>query len=643
MITKWNLSNFKSVRKETELQFGPLTIFAGANSAGKSSCIQSILMVSQTLTHRISSRSVVLNGTLTRLGQFNDLRSFGSDQNEIIVGWECKPRTTDPGRSSVNLFPLMSLYRSPLRHTVPGMYRGGITSVSSEIAFDASGPRTKPELLQLQPSLESSNLVCVWKGEDGTDIKSTISIKRTTDLKQKQDSIGFSGLPSDADQEALRQSLEFDTIVDQKSLEEVRELLPSAEVVGCELRHFLPGRLCLRLDAVREQARILAHTLVGLGTRAARTGQFAESDIVIPESIVKMLRIALGGSFPLEAKFPEEARVSITLRDWTSTMAEFRPVDRYRIERQLQQDADLQERIIAEYCSNRKHEFVFRYVPITVGLARGVLYLDSVFTNGINYLGPLRDEPKALYPLPPSPDLADVGLRGEYTAAVLDLHKSQYVDYIEPRHFSAPECKRILSPSRLDQAVVDWLRYLGVAEMVDTADRGKLGHELQVRTPGVSTSHDLTHAGVGLSQVLPILVSALLASEDTTLVFEQPELHLHPRVQSRLADFFLSMALLGKQCVIETHSEYLINRLRLRIASSTKEAPLSPMVKIYFVENRENGSTFREVAVNDYGAIPDWPEGFFDESQDQAEQILRAAADKSRVERKTSHDAKRND
>ena len=103
------------------------------------------------------------------------------------------------------------------------------------------------------------------------------------------------------------------------------------------------------------------------------------------------------------------------------------------------------------------------------------------------------------------------------------------------------------------------------------------------------------------------------------------------------------MALLGKQCVIETHSEYLINRLRFRIASSTKEVPLSPMVKIYFVENRENGSIFKEVAVNDYGAIPDWPQGFFDESQDQAEQILRAAADKSRAERKTSHDAKRND
>jgi predicted ATPase len=238
--------------------------------------------------------------------------------------------------------------------------------------------------------------------------------------------------------------------------------------------------------------------------------------------------------------------------------------------------------------------------------------------------------------------LADVGLRGEYTAAVLDLHKSLYVDYIDPQHFSGPELQKVISSSTLENAVTDWLQYLGVADSVRTTDKGKLGHELQVKTPGGSKSHDLTHAGVGLSQVLPILVSSLLAATDTTLVFEQPELHLHPRVQTRLADFFLSMALLGKQCVIETHSEYLINRLRLRIASSEINIPLSPMIKIYFVEKEGDSSTFREVIVNEYGAIPEWPDGFFDQSQDEAEHILRAATAKRRVLRPNSEDAKRN-
>ena len=96
MIASWKLFNFKSVKNETTLDFGPLTIFAGPNSSGKSTWIQSILLITQTLSHRVRSRSVVLNGLLTRLGQFDDLKSFGGDANEIVIGWECIPQAESP-------------------------------------------------------------------------------------------------------------------------------------------------------------------------------------------------------------------------------------------------------------------------------------------------------------------------------------------------------------------------------------------------------------------------------------------------------------------------------------------------------------------------------------------------------------------
>jgi predicted ATPase len=273
-------------------------------------------------------------------------------------------------------------------------------------------------------------------------------------------------------------------------------------------------------------------------------------------------------------------------------------------------------------------EYVIKFVTTPEELLGAVYYLDAFFASSIAYLGPLRDEPKPLYPLPTSPDLTYVGLRGEYTAAVLDLHRFRLVDYIPPKNFVEPAITSLASSAQLQGAVSEWLKYLGVADSVQTIDKGKLGHEMQVQTPGVAKPHDLTHAGVGVSQVLPILVSCLLSDFDTTLLFEQPELHLHPAVQSRLGDFFLSMALLGKQCIIETHSEYLINRLRFRIASAPLDAPLSSSTKIYFVEKKSDTSTFKEIRVNEYGAIPDWPEGFFDQSQDEAEHILRAAATK---------------
>ena len=147
--------------------------------------------------------------------------------------------------------------------------------------------------------------------------------------------------------------------------------------------------------------------------------------------------------------------------------------------------------------------------------------------------------------------------------------------------------------------------------------------------------HDLTHVGVGVSQVLPILVMCLLADADSTLVFEQPELHLHPKVQTMLGDFFLSMVLCNKQCIVETHSEYFIDRLRFRIAAAPPEKELNSLAKIYFVEKPSQSSAFREVVINEYGAISDWPEGFFDQSQQQAEEILRAAAMKHKASRRS--------
>src|SRR5512136_1871223 len=91
MIKSWSLENFKSVADKTTLQIAPLTIFAGANSSGKSTFLQSILLVAQTLANKVSSRSVVLNGALTKLGQFDDLKSADSDARQIVIGWTCKP------------------------------------------------------------------------------------------------------------------------------------------------------------------------------------------------------------------------------------------------------------------------------------------------------------------------------------------------------------------------------------------------------------------------------------------------------------------------------------------------------------------------------------------------------------------------
>ena len=72
----------------------------------------------------------------------------------------------------------------------------------------------------------------------------------------------------------------------------------------------------------------------------------------------------------------------------------------------------------------------------------------------------------------------------------------------------------------------------------------------------------IKHVGFGISQVLPIIVEGLLMDTDGTLILEQPEIHLHPKVQSLLFDFLYSLVIQGKNVIIETHSDHFITRMR---------------------------------------------------------------------------------
>ena len=651
MITKWKLSNFKTVRADTELSFAPLTIFAGANSSGKSSWIQSILMICQTLSHRISSRSVVLNGSLARLGQFDDLRSFDSPKKQITIGWECEPRSlAGDGVVTSKYLDGSPFPRRVVRRPFIGLAAEGLKSVSCEISLDTFFPGPTAESPQLNPNLVTSTLAVSLTGEDEGPARARIQIARADNVAQKKADLEPLLNPLDIAFDQLRQSLQFDVLLDESSLEDVRAVASSAQLNGCTCHHFLPTRLSIQIDSVQEKAHILANYLTTEQLRLLRTGFFTDQDITIPRAVIELLRNHLKDLFPTlppdaettQPLFPSHPR-DVTLREWIEAVRRMKPIDRYRIREAIRKIPAFSESVIEIATAGGSTDAAIKGISIPEELRDAVGYIDSFFSSAISYLGPLRDEPKPLYPLPTSPDLTYVGLTGEYTAAVLDLHKYKLVDYVPPKYFSEPTVQRVAKSAALHVAVGEWLQYLGVADSVETMDRGKLGHELRVHTPGVARAHDLTHAGVGVSQVLPILVSCLISEFDTTLLFEQPELHLHPAVQSRLADFFLSMALLGKQCVIETHSEYLINRLRFRIAAAPIDAPLSPSTKIYFVEKKADTSTFREVIVNDFGAIADWPEGFFDQSQDEAEHILRAASSKKQAQRSNATDPERND
>jgi len=636
MITKWKVFNFKSVRKETELEFAPLTIFAGANSSGKSTFLQSILLVAQTLSHKVSSRSVVLNGAFTRLGQFDDLRSSDSGIDQILIGWSCKPEEA----AYPDLFRTGEAMRLRSFYSRLGQ---SLSQVGCEIVFDAESTASQQEVAQVQPRLSSSQVNVVRRTVEGADESNALTVRREAQTGLGEAKLKWRNVIED-DDAVTRNSLSLDVNLDENSLAEIREELRSAEAVGCFLRHFLPRHLALGVDVRVENARLLVNILAGESIRARPRRIYRGHAESIPESVVELIvgflqdadaKLATELNNALQSRRDVLEQGEMSIEAFHDALRSLSLGDRARIRDIFEEIDGLEERICEALTASREedHLTVLPY-RLPQGILEAIQYTDQFFATSVRYLGPLRDEPKALYPLAPSADPYDVGLKGEHTAAVLDLHKSSRVNYVPSSCFTSADAKARPVSRTLETAVMDWLKYLGVAETVRSIDRGKLGHELKVRI-SADREHfeDLTHVGVGVSQVLPILVAGLLAKPDTTLIFEQPELHLHPKVQTLLGDFFLSLTQLKKQCIVETHSEYLINRLRFRTAAAMDGNPWVEATKVYFVDRTEEGSIFREVEINEYGAILDWPEGFFDQSQDEAEAILRAAAKKRKQKR----------
>ncbi|WP_342608792.1 AAA family ATPase [Vibrio tritonius] len=129
------------------------------------------------------------------------------------------------------------------------------------------------------------------------------------------------------------------------------------------------------------------------------------------------------------------------------------------------------------------------------------------------------------------------------------------------------------------------------------------------RTNTIVTPADV---GFGIGQVLPIIIEALI-NNNTTICVEQPEIHLHPRLQAHLADLFLESISRNNQWIIETHSEALLLRIQRRIRNKSKNISLD-QIKVSYIDCSECGAQVLELPMDDEGDfLVRWPDGFFEE------------------------------
>ncbi|GAB2598513.1 AAA family ATPase [Spirosoma areae] len=134
--------------------------------------------------------------------------------------------------------------------------------------------------------------------------------------------------------------------------------------------------------------------------------------------------------------------------------------------------------------------------------------------------------------------------------------------------------------------------------------------ELNIKTPNSALYNSLVDVGFGISQFLPIIVADLQLSDQSCLAISQPEIHLHPKIQAQFGNYLSNqIKKTQKQYIVETHSEYLLNRIRLLLVTGE----LKPEdVRVLYFENDGVKSTVHDVEFATDGQIKGAPQGFFD-------------------------------
>ncbi len=235
--------------------------------------------------------------------------------------------------------------------------------------------------------------------------------------------------------------------------------------------------------------------------------------------------------------------------------------------------------------------------------------------DSIYYLGPLREYPQREYGWAGSSP-GDVGRRGESTVdAILAATRDG-----QTRSLGYKKRKKTFQ-----EMIAYWLSELGLIQEFEIKEiaKGTNLYRARVKTSQSSPWTLLTDVGFGVSQVLPALVLLYYVPEGSTVLMEQPEIHLHPAVQSELADVMLNVAeARNVQIIVESHSEHLMRRLQRRVA---EEEAASEDVRLYFVSTNGSQAQACDLHLNRWGEIENWPDNFFGDELGEITAISEAS------------------
>ena len=650
------LRNFKSVA-EADVDLGPLTVVVGANSSGKSTLLQAILALAQAFRSNTAENELPLNGDLVQLGTFSDTKNYletqPDGQIEISFGYTTET-TIQVGERGMRL--ARSLRR--LAEATASETGEGLVESYTKLEWHVNLNDPPDKNLSNSGFLQISSMrLKIERVEPESGKRIELLSCSLPNLTTGSSASGESALSGDRTRHPLRERIEASGQVRHWNSEE------EYPVDAVQLQGRLPRDLMFSVNklellatlwwrkakgALREEFEVLnkKEGLFRADDERLRVDPFAVasafSDLVSldgskdPDDPDAVINLSEGLQGKSSRKYLDGDWIVILIQRW-APFHRREEDERISIARSMLHLGPTQ--FVEALCKQLVDEGWNDYACL---VSLDTMFVDAVpsrtfrnlessvrrfFDGGVTCLGPLRSEPRVYYPLYSS--RIDLGRKGEYSAAV--LHSQAHREVLMPNE---QEGELHLLSDALDY----WLREFGLAESAHTEGRGRVGIGLTVTPPGLDREVDLTAVGVGVSQVLPVLLLCLLAEPGTLVVLEQPELHLHPRLEQKLADFLLACVRSGRQIVVETHSEHLVNRLRYHIASDPTD-DTHDLIKLIFAESDNGITKYRTPEINRYGGVGDnWPAGFLDLSAREAQDLVRESLMKRKRDRPADGD-----
>ncbi len=631
-LRKWRIGAFKSVNKGIEIELAPLTVVVGANSSGKSTLIQSILLLAQNAARTDEKNTAKarglfeLNGPLVQLGTFRetscDLVESKNPTMEFGGNWFASDRALGTNRQAllrvgeqalvwdVSLRPLDKNFDSGvalLNNAKVRYARRDELIGAAEVMFKDSKSNT--DLLRSKYENFSFKHNALLESR-------TVASEKNLSPKQKIQAVSFqAGLP-------------YSGLITKNIVEYIFEnqnrLFNTAMIMG-EAEDPFPDpneEPVAKYENLDKLIEAYVGELADFGRRILQQDRSSEDRSVgfLSQKIEDYLLI------PLD-KFPDSARKFFggsdpEYSDAKEVKAADAFADKFLKDLRKRFDdlyADAEWAQESTYClPNGKRST--KILPAQSGnLQRAIRSWNRYLADNVLYLGPLRVGPRATYGIGASVENSNIplGESGEFLA------KKMFTDDT-PRAYPVVEQGKIKDARfTLEEAVTFWYKQLastGEDNSISVDAPNRQGYPLKIGT------RTLANVGFGASQILPVLGLCLSASPGDLILLEQPELHLNPGMQQKLADFLLVMSKTGRQIIVETHSEYLITRLRRNAATDSED---HKYFTIIFVErDAKTGTSYRTVNVDEQGDLSEWPKGFFDHVAEDLRILMRKAAER---------------